>query len=76
MDETCRDMFSFILIWYAILKLDFVPSILISSVLGLGELTFLQLSTRYHPPSVMGHCVGYVVYSTNIYALTPPQVLC
>ncbi len=25
---------------------------------GLGELTFLQLSTRYHPPSVAGHSVG------------------
>lgn len=27
---------------------------------GLGELTFLQLSTRYHPPAVAGHSVGYV----------------
>ena len=27
---------------------------------GLGELTFLQLSTRYHPPSVAGHSVGCV----------------
>ena len=27
---------------------------------GLGELTFLQLSTRYHPPPVAGHSVGYV----------------
>lgn len=25
---------------------------------GLGELTFLQLSTTYHPPSVAGHSVG------------------
>jgi hypothetical protein len=29
---------------------------------GLGELTFLQLSTRYHPPSVMGYCVGWVAH--------------
>lgn len=27
---------------------------------GLGELTFLQLSTTYHPPSIGGHSVGYV----------------
>ena len=31
---------------------------------GLGELTFLQLSTRYHPPSVAGHSVGYVSSTT------------
>lgn len=27
---------------------------------GLGELTFLQLSTIYAPPSVAGHSVGSV----------------
>lgn len=32
------------------------------TLLGLGELTFLQLSTTYAPPSVGGHSVGYVVY--------------
>lgn len=29
------------------------------SSLGLGELTFLQLSTTYAPPSVAGHGLGY-----------------
>lgn len=28
---------------------------------GLGELTFLQLSTTYSPPSVAGYSVGYVI---------------
>ncbi|KAI0765947.1 batten's disease protein Cln3 [Trametes elegans] len=32
---------------------------------GLGELTFLQLSTRYHPPSVAGHSVGYFAAGTG-----------
>ncbi|KAI0823514.1 batten's disease protein Cln3 [Trametes gibbosa] len=32
---------------------------------GLGELTFLQLSTRYHPPSVAGHSVGYFASGTG-----------
>ena len=27
---------------------------------GLGELTFLQLSTKYHPSSVGGHSIGYI----------------
>ena len=30
---------------------------------GLGELTFLQLSTTYHPSSVAGHSVGYGLLS-------------
>lgn len=34
--------------------------------LGLGELTFLQLSTRYHPSSVAGHSVGYVDFTGNL----------
>lgn len=32
---------------------------------GLGELTFLQLSTRYHPPSVGGHSLGYFSAGTG-----------
>ncbi|RDX52007.1 batten's disease protein Cln3 [Lentinus brumalis] len=32
---------------------------------GLGELTFLQLSTRYHPPSVAGHSVAYFASGTG-----------
>ncbi|KLO06520.1 batten's disease protein Cln3 [Schizopora paradoxa] len=32
---------------------------------GLGELTFLQLSTVYHPPSVGGHSVGYFASGTG-----------
>ncbi|CCM05476.1 uncharacterized protein FIBRA_07697 [Fibroporia radiculosa] len=32
---------------------------------GLGELTFLQLSTRYNPPSVAGHSVGYFASGTG-----------
>ncbi|KDQ62321.1 hypothetical protein JAAARDRAFT_170622 [Jaapia argillacea MUCL 33604] len=32
---------------------------------GLGELTFLQLSTTYHPPSVAGHGVGYFASGTG-----------
>ena len=29
---------------------------------GLGELTYLQLSTTYAPQSVAGHSVGYVAF--------------
>jgi battenin len=32
---------------------------------GLGELTFLQLSTTYAPLSVAGHSVGYAVHRTT-----------
>ncbi|KAF9022195.1 batten's disease protein Cln3 [Hymenopellis radicata] len=32
---------------------------------GLGELTFLQLSTTYVPPSVAGHSVGYFASGTG-----------
>ncbi|KAH9956927.1 batten's disease protein Cln3 [Russula dissimulans] len=32
---------------------------------GLGELTFLQLSTIYHPPSVAGRGVGYFASGTG-----------
>ncbi|EIW79659.1 batten's disease protein Cln3 [Coniophora puteana RWD-64-598 SS2] len=32
---------------------------------GLGELTFLQLSTTYSPPSVGGHSVGYFASGTG-----------
>ncbi|KAH7882994.1 batten's disease protein Cln3 [Phlebopus sp. FC_14] len=32
---------------------------------GLGELTFLQLSTTYNPPSVGGHSVGYFASGTG-----------
>ncbi|KAJ6618758.1 batten's disease protein Cln3 [Mycena sp. CBHHK59/15] len=32
---------------------------------GLGELTFLQLSTTYAPPSVAGHSVGYFASGTG-----------
>ncbi|KZV95981.1 batten's disease protein Cln3 [Exidia glandulosa HHB12029] len=32
---------------------------------GLGELTFLQLSTTYHPHSVCGHAVGYFASGTG-----------
>ncbi|KAL1948617.1 hypothetical protein VTO73DRAFT_10423 [Trametes versicolor] len=32
---------------------------------GLGELTFLQLSTRYHPSSVAGRSVGYFASGTG-----------
>ncbi|KAH9994961.1 CLN3 protein-domain-containing protein [Russula compacta] len=32
---------------------------------GLGELTFLQLSTTYHPPSVAGRGVGYFASGTG-----------
>ncbi|QRW13447.1 batten disease protein CLN3 [Ceratobasidium sp. AG-Ba] len=32
---------------------------------GLGELTFLQLSTTYHPGSLAGHCVGYFASGTG-----------
>ncbi|KAJ3822411.1 batten's disease protein Cln3 [Lentinula raphanica] len=33
--------------------------------LGLGELTFLQLSTTYAPPSVAGHGLGYFASGTG-----------
>lgn len=38
------------------------------SIIGLGELTFLQLSTRYRPLAVAGHSVGSaaVFYSRNV----------
>lgn len=39
--------------------------ILLMKHLGLGEITFLQLITRYNPPSLMGHCVGYTIYRDN-----------
>ncbi|KAH7107062.1 batten's disease protein Cln3 [Auriculariales sp. MPI-PUGE-AT-0066] len=32
---------------------------------GLGELTYLQLSTTYHPQSVCGHAVGYFASGTG-----------
>ncbi|KAJ3547710.1 hypothetical protein NMY22_g1551 [Coprinellus aureogranulatus] len=32
---------------------------------GLGELTFLQLSTTYSPPPVAGHAVGYFASGTG-----------
>ncbi|THV05698.1 batten's disease protein Cln3 [Dendrothele bispora CBS 962.96] len=32
---------------------------------GLGELTFLQLSTTYAPPSVAGHGIGYFASGTG-----------
>ncbi|KAF8153103.1 batten's disease protein Cln3 [Crassisporium funariophilum] len=32
---------------------------------GLGELTFLQLSTTYSPPSIAGHSVGYFASGTG-----------
>ncbi|KAF8523775.1 batten's disease protein Cln3 [Hysterangium stoloniferum] len=32
---------------------------------GLGELTFLQLSTRYHPLSVAGQAIGYFASGTG-----------
>ncbi|KAI0283624.1 CLN3 protein-domain-containing protein [Russula aff. rugulosa BPL654] len=32
---------------------------------GLGELTFLQLSTTFHPPSVAGRAVGYFASGTG-----------
>ncbi|KAI9442411.1 batten's disease protein Cln3 [Lactarius indigo] len=32
---------------------------------GLGEVTFLQLSTRFHPPSVAGRGVGYFASGTG-----------
>ncbi|KIJ40367.1 hypothetical protein M422DRAFT_122637, partial [Sphaerobolus stellatus SS14] len=32
---------------------------------GLGELTFLQLSTTYHPLSIAGHAVGYFASGTG-----------
>ncbi|KAF9485639.1 batten's disease protein Cln3 [Pholiota conissans] len=32
---------------------------------GLGELTFLQLSTTYSPPSIGGHSVGYFASGTG-----------
>lgn len=32
--------------------------------IGLGELTFLQLSTTYAPPSIAGHSVGYVLHTS------------
>ncbi|GBE89783.1 batten's disease protein Cln3 [Sparassis latifolia] len=32
---------------------------------GLGELTFLQLSVRYHPPSVAGRSVSYFASGTG-----------
>lgn len=32
---------------------------------GLGEMTFLQLSTTYHPKSIAGHCVGYFASGTG-----------
>lgn len=33
-------------------------------MIGLGELTFLQLSTTYAPPSIAGHSVGYVLQTS------------
>ncbi|KAF5392778.1 hypothetical protein D9757_001015 [Collybiopsis confluens] len=33
--------------------------------IGLGELTFLQLSTTYAPPSVAGHGIGYFASGTG-----------
>ncbi|KZT08122.1 batten disease protein Cln3 [Laetiporus sulphureus 93-53] len=32
---------------------------------GLGELTFLQLSTRYHPSSAASHSIGYFASGTG-----------
>ncbi|EUC61323.1 batten'S disease CLN3 [Rhizoctonia solani AG-3 Rhs1AP] len=32
---------------------------------GLGELTFLQLSTTYHPKNVSGHAIGYFASGTG-----------
>jgi len=32
---------------------------------GLGEITFLQLSTTYAPPSIAGHSVGYFASGTG-----------
>lgn len=32
---------------------------------GLGEITFLQLITRYHPSTLMAHCVGYFASGTG-----------
>ncbi|ESK92301.1 hypothetical protein Moror_4699 [Moniliophthora roreri MCA 2997] len=32
---------------------------------GLGELTFLQLSTTYAPPSIAGHSIGYFASGTG-----------
>jgi hypothetical protein len=37
-----------------------LPHALTTLSQGLGELTFLQLSTTYSPPYVAGHAVGYV----------------
>ena len=36
-----------------------------SVLTGLGELTFLQMSTTYAPPSVAGHSLGYVSAPTH-----------
>lgn len=49
--------------------------------LGLGELTFLQLSTTYSPPSIAGYSVGYIPHRLNMHKVdgfalgTLPQVL-
>ncbi|KAI0786984.1 batten's disease protein Cln3 [Abortiporus biennis] len=41
---------------------------------GLGELTFLQLSTTYHPPSVAGHSVGYFASGTGAAGLVGASI--
>ena len=43
-----------------------IPWSLLTNKTGLGELTFLQLSTRYHPPSVAGHSVRSVPILTCV----------
>ncbi|KAJ3552023.1 hypothetical protein NM688_g4377 [Phlebia brevispora] len=41
---------------------------------GLGELTFLQLSTTYHPPSIGGHSVGYFASGTGAAGLVGASI--
>ena len=42
--------------------------------LGLGEITLLQLITRYNPPSLIGHCVGYTEFDAARSTLTYVQI--
>jgi battenin len=58
-DEVVGDWVGVFLLRYVLLPLFYIPCLIKSPPTGLGELTFLQLSTTYSPPSVGGHSIGY-----------------
>jgi len=58
--EVDRNLPGFIFVW-CVDFLFLISMMKLICYLGLGELTFLQLSTTYTPPSVGGHGIGFVV---------------